>query len=329
VFTPKGDLVNLPKDATSLDFAFEIHSEIGERCIGAKVNNKLVPLSHVLKNGDQIEVITSRKQSPREDWLRFVVTARAKSKIKNALKEEKRQIAEEGKVIFNKKLKELGIVANEKNIRVFEHFFHVVSPLDLYYRIAKETISLAELPEFEIKNGTIHFKTEAPEEQRQTLEDIVTQVRGSKDTLILGDGQVKLDYKLSPCCNPIPGDDVFGFITINEGIKIHRVSCPNAVQLMSNYAYRIVKARWKGEEMIEFLAGIRFSGYDEVGLVNKITNVISRNNNVNMKSISFETNDGLFDGRIYLFVADTNHLEKVMKELKEVSGVHAVERIDS
>ena len=330
VFTPKGDLFNLPQGSTTLDFAFEIHSQIGQKCIGAKVNNKLVPLSHVLKSGDQVEIITSNKQSPKEDWLKFVVTARAKSRIKSALKEEKREIANEGKRILEKKLKEFQLTYHDKNLAKIEEHFKAVSSLDLFYRIAKGSVDLNTLKDHEIRNGEIYFRQ--PEEQKpaQTLEQIVSNVRGTaSDTLVIGDGLQNLDYKLSQCCKPIPGDDVFGFITINEGIKIHRVSCPNAVQLMSNYGYRVVKARWKGQEMIEFMAGVRFRGYDEVGLVNKITNVISQQLNINMRSISFETNDGIFEGKIFLYVHDTNHLDKLMKALKEISGVQTVDRIDT
>ncbi|HYG50558.1 MAG TPA: RelA/SpoT family protein [Flavobacteriales bacterium] len=327
VFTPKGDLKNMPGGSTALDFAFDIHTQIGQKCIGAKINNKLVPISHVLKSGDQVEIITSNKQTPKEDWLKFVATARAKAKIKDALKEEKKQIAAEGKVILEKKMKDLHVVVNDKNIRAFEEYFKVLNSHELHYQVAKKQIDLNSIKDYEIRNGDIIFKQ--VEAKQPTLEDLVVTTRGKNDTLIIGDDTTRLDYKLAPCCNPISGDDVFGFITINEGIKIHRVNCPNAVQLMSNYGYRVVKARWKSQQMLEFLAGVKFRGIDQVGLVNTITNVISKQLNINMRSISFETNDGLFEGVIFLFVHDTSHLDKLIKALKEVNGVTQVERIDS
>lgn len=327
VFTPKGDLKNMPSGSTALDFAFDIHSEIGQKCIGAKVNNKLVPLSHSLKSGDQVEIITSNKQAPKEDWLKFVVTARAKARIKDALKEEKKKIAAEGKVVVEKKFKDLNIVFNDKNLRQFEEFFNVINSHELFFQVAKKQIDLSEISEYEIRNGEISFKN--LETKSASLEEIVTNVRGSTDTLIIGDDLIKLDYKLAHCCNPISGDDVFGFITVNEGIKIHRVNCPNAVQLMANYSYRIVKARWKSQKLIEFLAGVRFKGIDQVGLVNTITNVISKQLNINMRSISFETNDGIFEGTIFLYVHDTEHLDKLINALKDVHGVTQVDRIES
>lgn len=327
VFTPKGDLKSLPAGSTTLDFAFDIHTQIGQRCIGAKVNNKLVPLSYALKSGDQVEIITSNKQTPKEDWLKFVVTAKAKARIKDALKEEKRNIAAEGRIIVEKKFKDLNLPVNDKNLRQFEEHFKVVNSHELFYQVAKKQIDLGLIGEHEIRNGEIIFKT--ADSKHLSLEEIVTNVRGTSDTLVIGDDLTKLDYKLAPCCNPISGDDVFGFITVNEGIKIHRVNCPNAVQLMSNYGYRIVKARWKSQQLLEFQAGVRFKGIDQVGLVNQITSVISKQLNINMRSISFETNDGIFEGTIFLFVHDTQHLDKLIRALKEIHGVTQVERIES
>lgn len=327
VFTPKGDVKNMPAGSTALDFAFDIHTQIGEKCIGAKINNKLVPISHELKSGDQIEIITSTKQSPKEDWLKFVVTARAKAKIKDALKEEKKQIALDGRLTIEKKFKDLHIGFNDKNLRQFEEAYKVGNSHELFYQVAKKIIDLNHLKEHEIRNGEIFFKN--VETKQRTLEEIVTNVRGTNDTLIIGDDLTKLDYKLAPCCNPISGDDVFGFITINDGIKIHRVNCPNAVQLMANYGYRIVKTRWKSQQVLEFLAGVKFRGIDQVGLVNTITGVISKQLNINMRSISFETNEGIFEGTIFLFVHDTQHLDKLIKALREINGITQVERIDN
>ncbi|HNQ00156.1 MAG TPA: TGS domain-containing protein, partial [Bacteroidia bacterium] len=284
IFTPSGDMKTLPSNATALDFAFEIHSDLGSKCIGAKVNHKLVPLSHKLRSGDQVEILTSNKQNPKEDWLNYVVTAKAKSKIKTALKEEKKRVAEDGKEILQRKFRHLKIDFNNDNINELLAYYKIPSSMELFYRIAKDVIDVHDLKEFIQDKGTI--KAKAPQKiEPQSLEQIVKTVRGSSDLLVLDENLDKIDYKLSPCCSPIPGDDVFGFITINEGIKIHRVSCPNAIQLMSNYAYRIVKAKWTNQQQIAFLAGIRMTGIDEVGVVNKISKVISSELKVNMRSI--------------------------------------------
>jgi GTP pyrophosphokinase len=327
VFTPQGEMRTLPFGATALDFAFEIHTKVGEKCIGAKVNHKLVPLSHVVKSGDQVEILTSGKQTPKEDWLSYVITAKAKSKIKNALKEEKRKIAEEGREILERKFEHLKIDFTVKNIAALQLFLRLPSPQELFYRIAKGVVTLKHVKAW-------HKEKDKPAKSTKTeptLEQVVNQVRGKKageDALVIGDNLTKIVYKLSPCCNPIPGDDVFGFITIGEGIKIHRVNCPNALQMMSNYAYRIVKARWTGQEQISFLAGIKVSGIDEVGLVNNVTKIISNELSVNMRSLNFDTHDGIFEGTIMLFVHDANHLTDLMKKLKKVNGVLSVSRVN-
>jgi GTP pyrophosphokinase len=323
VFTPKGDLKTLPVKSTALDFAYEIHTDIGSRCIGAKVNHKLAPISHTLNSGDQVEILTSDKQRPKEDWLSFVITAKAKGRIKSALKDEKRILGEQGKEIFDRKIKHLKIPAAEVNMNDILLYYKLPNVLELYYRIAMDAVDLKQLRE------AVNYKDQRVRNTRTepTLEDLVTQARGTSDMLVIGENLNKIDYKLSPCCNPIPGDDVFGFITINDGIKIHRVNCPNAMQLMSNYAYRIVKAKWTGQEQISFLAGIRITGMDDVGVVNNITKVISSELKVNMRSISIESNEGLFEGTIMLFVHDTEHLTKLMKKLSALSGILNVTRI--
>ncbi len=328
IFTPGGDMKMLPGNATALDFAFEIHSDLGSKCIGAKVNHKLVPLSHKLRSGDQVEILTSNKQTPKEDWLTYVVTAKAKSKIKTALKEEKKHFAEDGKEILTRKFKHLKIQFNNENINELLAYYKIPNSMELYYRIAKGLIDVQDLKEFIHEKGAIKAKVVHRVEQN-SLEQMVKNIRGSSEMLVIGENLERIDYKLSPCCNPIPGDDVFGFITINEGIKIHRVTCPNAIQLMSNYAYRIVKAKWTNQKQIAFLAGVRMTGIDEVGLVNKISKVISSELKVNMRSISIDSNDGIFDGTIMLFVNDTHHLDKLIKKLKEINGILTVSRIDS
>jgi GTP pyrophosphokinase len=330
VFTPKGEMKTLPVNATALDFAFDIHTKIGEKCIGAKVNHKLVPLSYKLKSGDQVEIITSGKQTPKEDWLGYVVTARAKAKIKNALKEEKRKVAEDGREILERKFNQLKLDFTIQNINDLANYFKLPNSQELFYRVAIGNIDLKHLKKFvqeKTKPGDKSGSLKKPESSA-SLEQMVTTARGKADMLVIGENLQKIDYKLSPCCNPIPGDDVFGFITINDGIKIHRVNCPNAVQLLSNYAYRVVKAKWTNQELLSFLAGIRVTGTDEVGIVNNITKIISSEYNVNMRSISFDSNDGIFEGTIMVFVHDTNHLTELMSKLRKVHGVISVTRTD-
>lgn len=329
VFTPHGDLKTLPANATSLDLAFEIHSDLGSKCIGAKVNHRLVPLSYKLRSGDQVEIITSSKQTPKEDWLNLVVTAKAKSRIKASLKEEKRKLAEEGKEILERKFRHLKIELNNNNINELLAYYKIPSSQELFYRVAKEIIDVKDLKDFIDDKGQLKTKPTPAKSDAQSLEEIVKNVRGSSDMLVLGDNLEKIDYKLSPCCNPIPGDDVFGFITINEGIKIHRVNCPNAMQLMSNYAYRIVKARWTNQKQIAFLAGIKVKGIDEVGVVNNISKVISSDMKVNMRSLSIESIDGMFEGTIMLFVRDTEHLTSLIQRLKNVHGILTITRMDT
>ncbi len=325
-FTPKGDMKTLPVGATALDFAFEIHTKVGEQCIGAKVNFKLVPLSYELKSGDQVEILTSNKQTPKEDWLGYVITAKAKSKIKSSLKEQRKKIAEQGREIMERKFYKHKLDFTLQNVNDFCQFLKLPSSQELFYRAALGNVDQKEIKEYlRYKNNPVKpsRKSSSPK-----IEQLVTNARGSSDMLVIGDDMQKLDYKLSPCCNPIPGDDVFGFITIGEGIKIHRVNCPNAIKLLSNYAYRVVKAKWMNDQLISFLAGIKIIGTDELGLVNNITKIISSENNVNMRSIKFDTDDGLFEGTIMVYVHDTKHLNHLMDTLKKVKGVTKVERID-
>ncbi|MEP7168245.1 MAG: RelA/SpoT family protein, partial [Bacteroidota bacterium] len=289
VFTPTGDLKNLPVNSTALDFAYEIHSDIGSRCIGAKVNHRLVPISHRLNSGDQVEILTSAKQHPKEDWLGFVVTAKAKSKIKAAIKDERKKLSDEGKEIFERKLRQLKMDPATVNMNDVLLYYKAPGNVELYYRVATEMLDLKDLKEVFSPDNKHKIKPH-PKSEMPSLEETVKKIRGSSDMLVIGENLDKIDYKLSPCCNPIPGDDVFGFITINEGIKIHRTNCPNAIQLMSNYAYRIVKAKWTGQKEIAFLAGIKINGADEVGVVNSITKVISSELKVNMRSISIDSN---------------------------------------
>ena len=328
VFTPDGELKSLPKGATALDFAFEIHSQVGESCIGAKVNQKLVPLSHVLRSGDQIEILTSKKQKAKEDWLGYVVTGKAKSKIKAALKEEQKKVASIGKEMVQRKFKSLGAEFNSKNISELEHFYKAKTTLDLYHNIATGRISLKKLKGQTVEGGELIFKSDRAISTEVETKSIKTGSKIPDDTLFIGDDEKDVPYKIAPCCNPIPGDDVFGFVTINDGIKIHRTNCPNAVQLRSNYAYRVIKAKWQSQKEKEFLATVTFKGIDDLGLVHNITQTISTDLNVNMKAISFESNDGVFDGKVSVFVYDTDHLNNLMNRLRRVEGVLTVERGD-
>jgi GTP pyrophosphokinase len=329
IFTPKGDLMKLPFGATALDFAFEIHSDIGTKCIGAKVNHRLVPLSHKLQNGDQVEVISSDKQKPKEDWLNFVITSKAKSKIKSSIREQKIKIAEDGKEILDRKLKSLKISNTNQSISKIALFFGLPSNIELYYQVAIGKLDLKELREYQLLEKKTPQKIQTKID-KDNLDQYMKQVKSKdSDILLIGEDLHKIDYKLSPCCNPIPGDDVFGFITINEGIKIHRTNCPNAIKLMSNFGYRIVKAKWTGQKEIAFLTGIRIVGTDEVGVVNNITKVVSNDFKVNMRSITVDSDDGIFEGTLMIYVNDTSHLDTLIKKLKLVNGVINVTRFDA
>ena len=336
VFTPKGELRTLPIGATALDFAYSIHSKVGDHCLGAKLNYKLVPLSQPLKSGDQIEIITSVKQKPKQDWLNYVTTARAKGKIKAALKEEKKRIADDGKEKLDRKLKQLKIEHTQENIQKLLNYFKLHAPIDLYYDFAIEKLDLKDLKEYlsdQEQGGLIKYlkklsKSTRDEQPIAPANDPIRQkLKEKPDTLLIGDTMEALDYTLSPCCNPIPGDDVFGFVTIGEGIKIHRNNCPNAVQLMSKFAYRIVKAKWYTGKSIAFLSGIKIKGIDDLGILNNLTSVISSEYNLNIRSINLDSNAGTFEGTVMLYVNDTQHLKKLIGKIKKIPGVQQVSRI--
>ncbi len=326
VFTPKGDMKTLPVNSTALDFAFEIHTKVGEQCIGAKVNHKLVPLSYELKSGDQVEILTSGKQAPKEDWLNYVITAKAKSKIKDILKDQRKKVAKEGKEITERKFLEQNLQFSKQLISEFCNYLKLPSAQELFYRAALGNVDAQEIKDF-IKYKEAPIK-KGKQKEISKIDQLVTSARGKSDMLMIGDDLKKLDYNLSSCCNPIPGDDVFGFVTELEGIKIHRVNCPNAVKLLSNYAYRVVRAKWVNDKLISFLAGLKITGTDEIGIVNNITNVISSENHVNMRAINFDTDGGVFEGTIMVYVHDTKHLNHLKSNLKKIKGVNRVERID-
>lgn len=325
VFTPKGDLKILPQDATALDFAFEIHTDVGYHCIGAKVNHKLVPLSYKLSNGDQVEVITSRKQKPNEDWLNFLITSKARSKVKNALKEERRTVAVQGKEIIEKKLKNMKVSFDDKNIGEMLQFYHQPSTLEFYFKVARKEIDLKELKDFKIKGGRIIAPTD---KTNQPKDDNLKQLANA-ELLIFDELSDKIQFSLAKCCNPIVGDEVFGFVTINEGIKIHRTNCPNATELLSKYGYRIVKTRWTNQKEIAFLTGLRIIGLDDVGLVSKVTNIISGDMRLNMQSLTMDAKDGMFEGTIKIFVKNTDELDHLIMRLKKVKEIVEVKRIET
>jgi GTP pyrophosphokinase len=329
VFTPRGEMKTLPSGATALDFAYEIHTHVGHECIGAKINNRLVPVSHKLKSGDQVEVLVSEKQKPKDEWLGIVVTARAKTKIKEFLRDERKDQESDGKIILMKRLKSLKVKPNEALLQRIAQHFRLALTSDLFHRIAINAIDLKPLKDMVVQENDGSLSMVFPKSEGRSLEQLVSDVRGKSSMLVLDEKLNKLDYQLSACCNPIKGDDVFGFLSDGSHIQIHRTNCPNAIQLMSNFGYRIVKAKWIGSERISFLAGIKVTGTDEVGIVNNITRIISSEYNVNMRSISFDTNEGLFDGTIMVYVQDTHHLTGLIKKLKQVSGVMKVFRIDS
>jgi GTP pyrophosphokinase len=332
VFTPKGHMRILPDGATALDFAFSIHSDLGSSCQAVRVNNRLVPFHYRLVNGDQVQVLTSKNQKPTEDWLQYVITSKARNRIRAALKEEKRRQAELGKEILERKFKQFNFRMSSDNISFLERFFSVGSATELYFRIAKGKIDLSRLRELEHNHGIIQLpKKDIVIKKNKNNEngDNIPGIDTKQDTILIGDDFKGFDYQMAKCCNPIPGDKVFGFISIGEGIKIHRFNCPNAVHLMGKMAYRCIKARWKSDHLVERIAAIRIIGIDQLGLVNKLTEIISKQNNVNMKSISFDTNDGVFEGKIKVMVYDTEQLEQLTRKFEEVDGVQRVTRWDT
>jgi len=331
VFTPKGDIKSLPKGATSLDFAFSIHSEIGCKTRGTRVNGKLVPLNYVLNSGDQVEIITSENQKPTSQWLDYVTTSRAKNKIKNVLNESTKRIADEGKEILTRKLRHLKITLNETTVNELVNFFKLQTSLDLFYKVGSGSIENQKLKEYAAqKSNTLvnFFKKSISRSPSAKPEQIKKDELNKKyDMLVFGAAQDKLEYKLSACCNPIPGDEVFGFVTINEGIKVHRKDCPNAISMQSNYAYRIMQAKWIDSSQEEFRATLNITGMDTLGLTNELTKVISNQMHVNIQNISLSSDAGIFNGKITVVVANNTILKKLIENIKKVDGIDKITRI--
>ena len=329
VFTPQGDLKSLPKAATPLDFAFSIHTEIGMHTRGARVNGKLVPLSHELKSGDQVEIITSEHAKPNNNWLDYATTARARSKIKSSLKDEKKTIAEDGKVILTRKLRSQKISLDQNIINEMVIYFKLKTSLDLFYRVGIGTIDNKMIKEYAASRSSAivsFFKNKirkTPVAENVDKDEITDKF----DLLVFGKDEQKLDYTLAPCCNPIPGDKVFGFTTVSDGIKVHKQNCPNAIQLQSNYAYRIIPAKWIDSSAQEFRADLELTGIDTLGLVNHVTREISEHMHVNMRGLNFTTNDGVFKGNITVIVQNKKHLHRLIENLKKINGIDKVIRL--
>lgn len=331
VFTPNGDLKSLPKEATPLDFAFSIHTEIGIKTRGAKVNGKLVPLNYKLQSGDQVSIITSENAKPTSNWLDYATTGRARSKIKSSLKEDKKIIAEEGKEILRRKLKQMKIMLDERSVNELVNYFNLQTSLDLFYRIGIGSIDNGMLKKYAASrnNVLVSFIKNKISRKKSINPELINneEITSKYDMLVFGKEQEKLNYKLSICCNPIPGDKVFGFLSIKEGIKVHKKTCPNALSLQSNYAYRIINAKWIDSTQQVFRAVIKLTGIDEKGLVNDITKLISGNMNVNIKSMKFDTDSGTFNGEIAVEVNNNNFVTKLMNRLEKINGIEKVSRV--
>jgi len=332
IFTPNGDLKSLPKGSTPIDFAFAIHTEIGMKCRGAKVNGKLVPLSHELKSGDQVEIITSSSQKPKLSWLDIVKTARAKSKIKTILKDEQKQIANEGKEILERKLRHLKIALNEKTINELVRYFKLKTSHDLFYRFGNGSIDNQQLKNFVNQRSNVlysFFKNRIKRTRKATADNKFQEITNKYDLLVFGKDEEKLDYKLAPCCNPIPGDKVFGFVTVSEGIKVHKQNCPNAISMQSQFAYRIMLAKWIDSTQQEHNVLLKLTGIDNVGLVNEVTRIISTAMNVNINNLNISANNGMFEGKIVVGIRNNEQLKKLIGRIKKIEGIDKVVRLNN
>ena len=327
VFTPAGELKSLSKGSTALDFAFSVHTGLGLKTRGVKVNGKMVPLSHILNSGDQIEIIKSKNTKPSSNWLDYVKTSRAKAKIRTALKEEKKLLAEDGKEILRRKLKQLKIKFDEKTVNDLGSFLKLKTSLDLFYQVGIGKVENAELKKFaNYNNRLLNFFRKKISRKPSKFNINEKEISNNFDLIVFGNEEDKLEYTLAKCCNAIPGDDVFGFVTVNEGIKIHKKTCSNALGLQSKFDYRILKSKWVDSSLFEYNSTIRISGIDNLGIVNEITKVISNTLNININKMSFDTVDNIFRGKITLKVRTKNILNDLMKRLKTINGIEKVSR---
>jgi GTP pyrophosphokinase len=327
VFTPKGDLRQLPAGATVLDFAFDIHTAVGASCVGGKVNGKNVTIRHILQNGDHVSILRSKSQKPKQDWLSFVVTNKARTKIRQVLNEEKTKAAAEGKEILMRRMKNWKMVYNDTIIQTLLNHYHLKYAMDLYFLIATEKLELLEIKDVLLKPETPESQTDEAVSVEKELREIKTPQYS--DYLIIQDRVEGLDYKMSKCCNPVFGDSIFGFVTISEGIKIHRTSCPNAHNMLSRYPYRLIAARWsKALNIPSFIASVKITGVEDIGIVNKIADIIA-DNKVSMRSFNYNMNDGLFEGILNIMVPNSDVLYTIIRKIQGIKGIVKASRIDS
>ena len=328
VFTPAGELKSLPTGSSALDFAFSIHTGLGLKTRGIKVNGKIVPLSHELKSGDQIEIIKSENTKPSANWLDYVKTSRAKSKIRIALKEEKKLLAEDGKEILRRKLKQLKINFDEKNINNLANYYNLRTSLDLFYRVGIGKIDNTSLKKFAAsnKNRLLNYLRKKISKKDSEISHSEKEIKNNFDQIVFTNEEESLDYSLAKCCNPIPGDNVFGFLTVQEGIKIHKKTCSNSISLQSKFAYRIIKAKWIDSTQQDFSSIIKISGIDNLGIVSEITRIISNSLSINMKKMSFDTIENTFSGTIKLQVKNKSIVDKLIEKLKKINGIEKVNR---
>lgn len=327
VFTPMGDLKKLPAGSTVLDFAYHIHSNIGNTCTGAKVNNKFVTLKHVLQNGDQVEILTSKAQKPNPNWLNYVISPRSKAKIKRSLNEQAFQDANTGKDLLLRKMNQMKVPFNNDTLNRLLDFFKLTNPLELYHKIANEMIAMTQIRECLEETEAVKEETKLPQPQPIAQHPELPATADDHLLIIGGTADLK-DYKFAKCCQPVYGDEIFGFITVGKGIKIHRKDCPNAAQMREKYSYRIIRARWvTGNDSAPILASLRMTGKDDLGLVNRISDLISNQLKLNLRSISFDTKGSKFEGIIKVFVRDNKQLDFLVRHLKKVKGVQKIARI--
>ncbi|MCL4144053.1 UNVERIFIED_CONTAM: hypothetical protein GTU68_046681 [Idotea baltica] len=332
IFTPQGDIKSLPKSSTPLDFAFAIHTDVGMTCRGAKVNGKLVPLSHTLNSGDQVQIITSNSQKPKLSWLDFAQTARAKSKIKAALKEDQKMVANEGKEVLARKLRHLKIPFNESSINELVSYFKLKTSHDLFYRFGNGAIDNQQLKNFvSQRSNAIYnfFKNTIKRSDKRPNENKTDELTDKFDLLVFGKDEEKLVYNLAQCCNPIPGDKVFGFVTVSEGIKVHKQNCPNAISLQSQFAYRVITAKWIDSTQQEHKVQLKLTGIDHMGLVNEVTQVISSNMNVNIYNINISGGQSVFTGQITVGIKNNDQLRKLIEKIKKIDGIDKIQRLNS
>ena len=326
VFTPNGEIKSLPKGATPIDFAFSIHTGVGLKTRGAKVNNKLVPLNQVLKSGDTVEIITAENAKPTKNWLNYATTSKARSKIKNALKEETKTVAAEGKEILLRKLKQLKINLTEEVMNDMVNYFKTKTSLDIYYQAGTGEITNQMLKDF-ASHRTSFFGLFKSKVVKKAAEEPTYTAGVHYDSIVFGKEEESLDYTFSKCCNPIPGDPIFGFVTINEGVKVHKKTCPNAISMQSNYAYRVIPAKWVKSDERDFKVSLRISGIDRDGLISDISKVILDSKFVKLTNINIDTEGNVFNGKVSISINNNATLKKLMLDIKNVKGVDKVTRL--